>query len=90
MDTKILREIAHHYGQLSALYARLAVEGHEVQPDLPATPAARTCHCGIPAKRKTGIRSKGDRIGQPYVAYACPKDRFSKCDYWQFADDEAA
>jgi len=44
------------------------------------------CDCGEPAQRKEGIREKGDKKGQPYVAYCCSRPRATGCRYWKWAD----
>jgi hypothetical protein len=90
MMNKIDQEIAHHFNELSRLFAMKANEGEfkPAQPPLVPMSQAYRCQCGELAVKVEGTRKKGKYAGQPYVAYACPKGPQDKCSYWQWADDE--
>jgi hypothetical protein len=87
MMNKVDQEIAHHFNELSRLFAMKA-NAEIKQPELVPMTDAYRCKHGDLAVRIEGTRKKGPYAGQPFVAYACPRDKDSKCSYWQWADDE--
>jgi hypothetical protein len=88
---QLLLKIAHHYGELSSLFAQMAAEGNP-KPEVKTEPRAENgdrqvyCDCGEPAKLIEKVTN-----GKPWTAYGCEKPKSLSCGYFKFSNklDEA-